>query len=646
MKKNIFFILIYSMILSFLLADASFAARKSIHSTDSYSSQPFQDQWQSLPPNYNGHDITAVYRILSERSSIKKDESTAHDRLEQGTGREQNKTIIGNMTVGDRVAFVLQQPEKKYDSKNSKFVFEIKHMKSDGILVRKMRVVDGQPRKYAEEKPIQSGKRKKGELGVESMPLEEEGDVLFRVVISDGDRQSVMRVAVDMPPAEARRANDNMRVMLICDLTDHHVRKAMSDGSVSRYSNILKADLKKVMIFNHQSGKIYRKVDPIFHEEIAELNKAVKRDPGYAASYDTQGNVYYRPVKQDQTLAQYTRTIEQNSNSANAYYNRGNVYFKLGRHPEAIADYSKAIELYSNYAMAYNNRGSACVALGKYHEAMADYHKVIELNPKDAVAYNNAGNVYSALGKHHESVAQYNKAIKLNPKYVIAYNNRGSAYVDLGKYNEAMADYNKAIELNPGDAIAYHNRGNVYSRLGKHQDAIADYNTAINLNPKYAVAYHNRGSAYDDLRKYDDAVADYNKAIELNPGDAIAYHNRGNAYYYLGKYQEAISDYNKATELDPTIRSAYNNRGAAYYALGKYKQAIVDLSKAIELEPQYASPYYRRARLYSMMRNVKGALLDLTTAIQMKSSYKNDAKSEIDFDNIRHTPEFRRLTEQ
>ncbi|PKN92960.1 MAG: hypothetical protein CVU43_24845, partial [Chloroflexi bacterium HGW-Chloroflexi-5] len=93
-------------------------------------------------------------------------------------------------------------------------------------------------------------------------------------------------------------------------------------------------------------------------------------------------------------------------------------------------------------------------------------------------------------------------------------------------------------------------------------------------------------------------------------------------------------------------RSAYNNRGAAYYALGKYKQAIVDLSKAIELEPQYASPYYRRARLYSMMRNVKGALLDLTTAIQMKSSYKNDAKSEIDFDNIRHTPEFRRLTEQ
>ena len=118
MKKNNFFILIYSMILFFLLADNSYAARKSIHSIDSYSSQPFQDLWQSLPPKYNGHDITAVYRILSERSSINKDESTVNDRLEQGTGHKREKTVVGNMTVGDRFAFVLQQPEKKYNSGN------------------------------------------------------------------------------------------------------------------------------------------------------------------------------------------------------------------------------------------------------------------------------------------------------------------------------------------------------------------------------------------------------------------------------------------------------------------------------------------------------------------------------------------------
>ena len=646
MKKNISYILIYSLILFFLLAEASFGARKSIYAIDSYSVQPFQDQWQSLPPKYNGHDIAVVYRILSERSSIKRDESAANDRLEQRTGHERNKTVIGNMTVADRFAFVLQQPEKKYDSGNSKFVFEIKHMKSDGILVRKVQVADDQPREYTGEKPIQSKKRRQGAHEEKSMPVGEESDILYKVVIANEDRQAVMRVAVDMPPAEARRANDNMRVLLICDLTDHHIRKAMSGGLVPHYSNILKVDLKKIIVFNHQSGKIYRKVDPGFHEEIAELNKAVKRDPGYAASYDTLGNVYSRSGKQDYTLTQYTRAIDQAPNSATAYYNRGNEYSRLGRYPEALADYSKAIELYSNYAMAYNNRGSAYVAVGKYHEAMADYHKVVELNPKDAVAYNNIGNVYSALGKHHESVVQYHKAIDLNPKYIIAYNNRGSAYVNLGKYDEAVADYNKAIELNPGNATAYHNRGNVYSMLGRHQDAIADYNMAISLNPKYAVAYHNRGSAYDDLRKYDEAVADYGKAIELNPGDAVAYHNRGNAYYYLGKYQEAISDYNKATQLNPDIRSAYNNRGASYYALGKYKQAIVDLTRAIELEPQYASPYYRRARLYSMMRNVKGALRDLTTAINMKSSYKNDAKSEIDFDNISHTPEFRRLTGQ
>ncbi len=57
------------------------------------------------------------------------------------------------MTVRDRFAFVLQQPEKKYDSGNSKFIFEIKHIKSEGILVKKIRVVDSHELEYPGEKP-------------------------------------------------------------------------------------------------------------------------------------------------------------------------------------------------------------------------------------------------------------------------------------------------------------------------------------------------------------------------------------------------------------------------------------------------------------------------------------------------------------
>lgn len=106
-------------------------------------------------------------------------------------------------------------------------------------------MVDSHELEYPGEKAIQSVKSKQGKYRKDSMISGEKIDVLYRVVIADKDRQAVMRVAVDMKPAEAKRASDNMRVLLICNLTDHPVRKAIIDGPVSRYSNILKVDLKK-----------------------------------------------------------------------------------------------------------------------------------------------------------------------------------------------------------------------------------------------------------------------------------------------------------------------------------------------------------------------------------------------------------------
>jgi hypothetical protein len=123
-----------------LLPGAPFAAKKSIQSSDPYSTEPFQDQWKSIPSKYNGHDIAAVYRSLLVGYPVKKEESAANGRTEQKTGHDQNKNVVGNMTVRDRFAFVLQQPEKKYDSGNSKFIFEIKHIKSEGIQIGRAHV--------------------------------------------------------------------------------------------------------------------------------------------------------------------------------------------------------------------------------------------------------------------------------------------------------------------------------------------------------------------------------------------------------------------------------------------------------------------------------------------------------------------------
>ena len=115
-------------------------------------------------------------------------------------------------------------------------------------------------------------------------------------------------------------------------------------------------------------------------------------------------------------------------------------------------------------------------------------------------------------------------------------------------------------------------------------------------------------------------------------------------YTKLKKHNEAIIDYHKAIELDPKCMSAYANRAINYIKLGKYNEAIFDLSKTIELKPKDVEAYYyNRACCYSLLGNSGNAIQDLSKSINIDSKFRAMAKTDKDFDNIRNTPDFKRL---
>jgi tetratricopeptide (TPR) repeat protein len=134
------------------------------------------------------------------------------------------------------------------------------------------------------------------------------------------------------------------------------------------------------------------------------------------------------------SIADLTKAIQRNPKDADAYYNRGVVYYHKGDYEPAIADLTRAIEFDPDDTDAYIWRGAAYYAKGDYGSAITDFTKAIEFDPDDAVTYSNRGTAYSDKGDYDRAIIDFNKTIELKPRFAEAYNNRGTAYSDKGDY--------------------------------------------------------------------------------------------------------------------------------------------------------------------------------------------------------------------
>jgi tetratricopeptide (TPR) repeat protein len=186
-------------------------------------------------------------------------------------------------------------------------------------------------------------------------------------------------------------------------------------------------------------------------------------------------------------------------------------------------------------------------------------------------------------------------------------------------------------------------RGDYFFSQSKYKEALASYNWALELKPDYFEAVYSRGNTYHMLEKYDEALIDFNRALKLKPDDIEALISRGATYSQLKKYNEAITDFNHALKLKPDYPKVLSNRGAAYSQLKKYNEAITDFNRAFKLKPDYPSALYNLACLFSVQSKTDDALKYLEKAISKDKKYKEMAKKDKDFDNIRNDPRFKKL---
>jgi tetratricopeptide (TPR) repeat protein len=237
-------------------------------------------------------------------------------------------------------------------------------------------------------------------------------------------------------------------------------------------------------------------------------------------------------------------------------------------------------------------------------------------------------------------------AILYNPRGSRATTNQGLARARKGDRAGAIADYSRAIEIDPNCATAYSYRGAARLKEEDWAGAIADYSRAIELNPHDLMAYFNRGVARAAKGNQADAIADYTRAIELRPNLAPAYCNRGTVYAEQGYRASAIADFSRAIEIDPHLAPAYCGRGTARAEGGDWAGAIADYNEALRFSSagaQKAWVYACRARGHAIMGDTQAACESLAAAIALDPQWRDLARTDPEFDLIRHEPCFQAL---
>jgi len=148
-----------------------------------------------------------------------------------------------------------------------------------------------------------------------------------------------------------------------------------------------------------------------------------------------------RPAPADEEpaggIAELTRAIRRDPGDFLAYANRGDAFRNAGDLDRAIEDYSAAIECYRG-RLAYLRSGQVGGAV--------PLRDALRTSPEVALACFHRGCVYSSRGEYDRAIADFTELIQVSPKGEY-FSERASAYRATGAIEKAIGDEQMAREL-------------------------------------------------------------------------------------------------------------------------------------------------------------------------------------------------------
>lgn len=154
----------------------------------------------------------------------------------------------------------------------------------------------------------------------------------------------------------------------------------------------------------------------------------------------------------------------------------------------------------------------------------------------------------------------------------------------------------------------------------------------------------NQGQRCINLGNPKDALVHFENALRLEPKNIEANLKKGNILGKIGKYDLAIKSYDTALSIEPENVLALLNKGLALHYLQEYQNAIVCYDMVLKLKPENPIALYNKASSLAKQNKIDEGIEILKNLIKKDFSFKEKAKSDIDFQHIKHLNEFKKIT--
>ncbi len=202
--------------------------------------------------------------------------------------------------------------------------------------------------------------------------------------------------------------------------------------------------------------------------------KAITRDPKYAAAYATEGALYWT-----------------------------DVLFDWSENP--ATDLKRAAEL-AQHALALDDSDGTALALQceidwmqrRYDEAVAEGRRTVALNPNFAIGYQALTDALMTSGRPQQGISTIEKAIRLDPAGEAFYAFFiGAGYVQMGRYQEAIPFLKKNAAAYPHEPWVHQNLLIAYEELGRDQEAHAEAAEIMRISPLFSLTPPEMGALKD-----------------------------------------------------------------------------------------------------------------------------------------------------
>jgi serine/threonine-protein kinase len=274
---------------------------------------------------------------------------------------------------------------------------------------------------------------------------------------------------------------------------------------------------------------VFRLTPPEIQAGIADFQKAIEIDPGYALAYAGLADAY--------------RSLAVGSEMPPTEFM-----------PKSQMAASKAIELDDALSEAHTALGATLFWQWKWNESENQFKRALELSPSEANVHIFYAHLLSNIGRHAEALAEIKRARELDPLFPFAGALEGQFLLHAGQPDEGLDRLRKTFEIAPNFWIPHVVAASVYTEKGMFEEAVAEARKARELSPNQTVSVAYESYALAKWGKTGEARTLLNELLKLSETRFVPPYHFALIYNGLGETDKTFEWLEKGYEQrDPKM---------------------------------------------------------------------------------------------